>query len=106
VITVVGELDIATAPRLADTLRRARTRAPIILDLTGVTFMDCAGLHPILPAHLDAVARRAPFILVLTPTINRLLQLAGVQDLGSRPGLPDAPTAATAQPYLSPTRHD
>ena len=94
VITAVGELDIATAPRLAETLRRTPARAPIILDLTGVTFMDCAGLHPILHAHYD-IARRTPLILVPTPAISRLLRLADIQHvLRSRPTVLDALTCS------------
>jgi anti-sigma B factor antagonist len=97
VIAVLGELDIAAASRLADALSHAPARTPIILDLTGVTFMDCTGLHPILQAHRDAAARGTPFILVPTPAITRFLQLANVHNaLHSRRTVPDALTAAAA----------
>lgn len=95
VITAVGELDIATASRLTDALRHAPARAPIILDLTGVAFMDCTGLHPILRAHHAASAQHNRLILVPTPAITRLLRLTDLQHiLPSRPTLPDALTAA------------
>lgn len=94
-ITAAGELDIATTPRLAEALRHAPAHTPIILDLTGVTFMDAAGLHPILHAHHAATARRTPFILVPTPAITRLLRLTNLQHiLRSTPTLPHALTAA------------
>jgi anti-anti-sigma factor len=96
VITAVGEADIATASRLSNALRRAPARAPVILDLTGVTFMDCTGLHPIVHAHRAAAAQHTPFILVPTPAITRLLRLADVQHiLRTRATVPDAVTAAS-----------
>jgi anti-sigma B factor antagonist len=99
VITVVGELDIATAPSLAGALHHVPAPAPIILDLAGVTFMDCAGLHPILHAHRDAAARGTPLLLVPTTAITRLLRLTGTQHILTRPTVPDALATVTAQPH-------
>lgn len=95
VITAVGELDIATAALLAHALRHAPAHTPTILDLTDVTFMDAAGLHPLLRAHYDAAAQHVPFILVPTPAITRLLRLASLRHtLRCMPTVPDALTAA------------
>ncbi|MEN3608808.1 STAS domain-containing protein [Plantactinospora sp. ZYX-F-223] len=44
---VAGEIDLATAPVLRDkllTLLRDQTPAVLIVDLAGVTFLDCAGI--------------------------------------------------------------
>jgi anti-sigma B factor antagonist len=52
---VVGEIDLATAPRLVARLGALRRHtAAISLDLTGVTFMDVSGLHALLNAQRDA----------------------------------------------------
>jgi anti-anti-sigma factor len=55
VLAVAGELDIATAPELGATLTATveSGAAEIWVDLTGVSFLDSAGLHV-----LDDVARR------------------------------------------------
>ena len=98
-ITIVGELDVATAPSLADVLNQAPASAPIILDLAGVTFMDCTGLHPILNAHRDAAARGTPLLLVPTTAITRLLRLTGTQHILTTPNVPDALATVTAQPH-------
>ena len=49
-ITLAGELDLASAPWLTDEWRRAAacpTRA-VVLDLSELTFLDCAGLRAVI----------------------------------------------------------
>ena len=57
-VQVVGELDLASAPRLASCLRDLRDRAATVaVDLAGVTFIDLSGLRVLLDAqraaHID-----------------------------------------------------
>ena len=47
-LKIVGELDVATAPRLADALTDTATQPELVLDLSGVTFLDSYGVHSIL----------------------------------------------------------
>jgi len=56
VVAICGEVDIQSAPELREELLRViRRRGPqLIIDLGGVTFMDCAGLNV-----LVATRRRA-----------------------------------------------
>jgi len=78
---VSGELDLATAPALQARLGRAMSLhhgAGFVLDLAAVTFVDCAGLRPVLRArnrlgHL-LYLRRVP------AGVLRLLDLADVAD--------------------------
>ena len=46
VISVTGEIDVATAPQLRECLHRviARGQATVVLDLLGVTFLDSTAL--------------------------------------------------------------
>ena len=46
VISVTGEIDVATAPQLREYLHRviARGQATVVLDLLGVTFLDSTAL--------------------------------------------------------------
>ena len=57
-IRVVGELDIATAPALAEALDSAlgSDAAIVLLDLDGVTFIDSAGVRVVLRAVAEAEA--------------------------------------------------
>ena len=56
-IELSGELDIATAPKLDDEVRRleAEGHELIVIDLRGLEFMDSSGLRSLLAA--DASAR-------------------------------------------------
>lgn len=46
-VRLVGEIDIATAPQVAEALTAAATHgaAPIVVDLSGAKFWDVSGLH-------------------------------------------------------------
>jgi anti-sigma B factor antagonist len=55
VVQACGELDMLTAPRLSAQLDQAEAivvpPAPVVLDLTGLTFMGSAGLAVLLAHH-------------------------------------------------------
>lgn len=75
-----GELDIATTPRLEASVRELREAGfdHIILDLGQLSFIDCAGLRPILA--LDAAARADWLRLQLLPGppgVQRILEITG-----------------------------
>src|SRR5690348_18349651 len=57
VMTVAGRLDVASAPKLADALRRLEhsQHKDLSLDCAGIRFCDCAGLSVLITA-----ARRPP----------------------------------------------
>jgi anti-sigma B factor antagonist len=94
VVRVSGEIDIATAPRLRDELLGTIRRhgAQLALDLSGVTFMDCAGINVLLAARrlarLDGgwvrvlqASHRAWKVLTLTG-LHREFALAGPETAG------------------------
>ncbi len=60
VVRAGGELDILTAPRLSQQLDRAEAivvpPAPVVLDLTGLTFLGSAGLSVLLEHHERCLA--------------------------------------------------
>jgi anti-sigma B factor antagonist len=71
VVRVSGELDIATAPLLDETLETAQGRSqPVVIDLGPTTFCDSTGMTVILRAHRRAGEGRLPFIVVC-PSDNR-----------------------------------
>lgn len=81
VVTVIvsGELDICTGPALqrvlADVLKREPKR--LILDLAGVTFIDCASARMLLAASRALPAGRKAVIRRPSPAVERLLRLVG-----------------------------
>jgi anti-sigma B factor antagonist len=80
-VTVSGEVDIASAPQLRDQLLSVirRRGARLLLDLAGVTFIDCAGINVLL-----AVRRRAQLeggslrVLRASPPVRRIIALTGL----------------------------
>ncbi|MGW5160765.1 STAS domain-containing protein [Nonomuraea wenchangensis] len=58
-ITVTGELDVTNAPDLESLLERSTPPGePMVLDLGGLTFMDCSALHLLLRQQ-DRLRRQA-----------------------------------------------
>jgi anti-anti-sigma factor len=82
-ILVHGELDVATAPRLAALLQRLREhRRPVVLDLSEVAFMDSSGLKVLREAH--AAGRRDGWsfsIRRVSPRVAKVARLAGAEEL-------------------------
>ena len=82
----VGELDLATAPILERVLETLVADPPAIeLDLSGITFVDCAGLRPI----REALQRASPSstrvrVSGARPMVRRVLELTGL-DVASAP---------------------
>jgi anti-anti-sigma factor len=81
ILLLRGELDMTSAPRLEDQLRRLDDREAILVDLHGLTFMDARGLHVLLEAHRNATLRETKFTVVnLGSQVRSLLGLVDVED--------------------------
>ena len=80
VVAVSGEVDLCTAPLLAEELRRAQPLdGVLVVDLDQVEFMDCAGLRALVD-FADEVAS-GPTRLLVTPgsrQVQRLFELSGI----------------------------
>jgi anti-sigma B factor antagonist len=68
-IALVGELDIASAPRLEEGLAEAEgdTPATLVLDLRRVDFIDSTGLRAVIAADERARATGRRFVVVRGP---------------------------------------
>jgi anti-sigma B factor antagonist len=76
-----GELDLATVERLRDALDRAQARetALIVLDLSGLEFVDITGVHAIVDGERSAKLNGYEFGLVgATGEVARALGICGV----------------------------
>jgi anti-sigma B factor antagonist len=84
IVEIGGELDIASAPRLRESLLGTlREHGPTIcVDLRGVTFLDCSGVNVLL-----ATARRAWLkggclrVVRSSAQARRVIVLLGLQDM-------------------------
>jgi anti-anti-sigma factor len=79
VVPVRGELDCASGPVVeADLVRRLAEGGDLAADLSGVTFIDCAGLGSLIAVRRWATERGLRFgILGPPPVVGRLLLAAG-----------------------------
>jgi anti-anti-sigma factor len=73
---LVGELDLSSAPALADALGELDIDGPVVLDLQELTFLDSSGIHAILT---HAVTREGRLVLANpSPEIVRTLEIMGI----------------------------
>ena len=83
VISVSGELDLASSAALEEELTRATQSDAelVVLDLRELEFMDSTGLSTLVKAHQRAEEAGKEFGLVRGPQqVQRLLSLTGVEE--------------------------
>jgi anti-sigma B factor antagonist len=79
-----GELDLATAGGVQRELKRveASDARSIVVDLSGLTFMDSTGVRLVLSAHARSRTDSNRLTLVRGPAaVQRVLELCGVAGL-------------------------
>jgi anti-sigma B factor antagonist len=78
VVSVMGEVDVATAPALEQALHESVDEGSdeVIVDLTGCTFLDSAGLRALLAARgrLEHSDQRLPLVMS-SPSVMRIFQI-------------------------------
>ncbi|MFD0263979.1 STAS domain-containing protein [Kitasatospora indigofera] len=97
VVWARGDIDLDTAPALHRRLEAAlREHRDVVLDLSQVTFMDCAGLGTLLDARGQADRHGGRLVLRAVGTdVLRLLRLTGLE--GRLTGLEGRLTATPEQ---------
>ena len=83
VVTVNGEVDLATSSELEQCVLRALEGAPssVVLDLGGLTFIDSSGLRTLVSTSRAASTRDATLALRNVPShAQRVLDLTGLAD--------------------------
>jgi anti-sigma B factor antagonist len=84
VLQIAGELDLSTAGRVADLITEALRSGSthLVVDVAGVTFMDCAALRVLLRARRASLARGGQLTLAAVPrSVRALLALTGAEEL-------------------------
>ena len=82
VVAVRGEVDLTTAPRLAQHLASAvRDARPVLVDVCEVSFMDSTGIHELVAANERLRAMGAMLGVACLPAgePGRVLKLSGVE---------------------------
>ena len=97
-VALAGELDMATAPRVREQLRRQPPDPPVlVLDLTAVTFLGGAGITVVLEAA-QAVPGGLQVVIAPDGPVRRAFRVTGVDRvLSLHADLDDALAAAALQ---------
>ncbi|MFN2477875.1 MAG: anti-sigma factor antagonist [Pseudonocardiaceae bacterium] len=93
VVTVVGEIDALTAPKLAAFLTEQLAVAQVVVvQLDGVQFLSSAGLFVLLEANELAIQEnRALRLVYSSQTVNLALEATGLREyLSFADNVPDA----------------
>jgi anti-anti-sigma factor len=99
-LALLGQLDLTAAKRLDATVHDLVLDTPeLILDLSGVTFIDCCGLSAILRCH-QACRERSCSLILLHPS-EQVRELLGGVGLLDRLTVVGAPPAAGEHPQKS-----
>ena len=83
-IALAGELDLVGARRVQDELERVEATdvVMILVDLSGLTFMDSTGVRLFVSAHARSRADSGRLTLLRGPAdVQRVFELCGVDDL-------------------------
>lgn len=91
VVAVGGEVDLATAPQLADCLLEFTDR-DVRVDLSGVTFLDSSGMAVLVRANqaLTAAGHKLQ-TFAEREMVRRVLEIAGLSEVFRDGESPDTP---------------
>jgi len=80
-LTVIGELDLATAAMLAEAVRVGLDAGTVEVDLCGVSFMDSSGLKVLIVASRQLEDPTRLVVVDASPQAERVLRLADVAEM-------------------------
>ena len=81
-LTIVGEVDLATAASFGAAIDQGIQQAgKVVLDLSGVTFMDSSGLNVLVAAAGPGRATDSVLIRKAPRSIHRLLSITGLDEV-------------------------
>jgi anti-anti-sigma factor len=83
ILGLAGEIDIANVDAVADDVRRELAAGPVLLDLSGLSFIDSSGLRMLVALVRDADESGWSLTIGrdLNPMVRRLLEITGMLDL-------------------------
>ena len=83
IVAVAGELDLANADRFAIAVAEQLSRGPVLVDLSGLTFMDSAGVRAV-DAMLRSASEHGNELRVapdMPASVVQVLELTGMMGL-------------------------
>jgi anti-sigma B factor antagonist len=82
IVTLAGEIDLYTAPRLQSELiaaMRSADSAQVVVDMSGVEFCDSTGMNVLLAAHRQACEQGGDLALASPRApVRKILEVTGL----------------------------
>jgi anti-sigma B factor antagonist len=92
IVSAAGDIDMASAPDLVETLHSRLANATVVADLSAVAFCDSSGLRTLVQAHRFAQSNgHALRIAAPSAALERVFELTGL--LRALPVFPDVASA-------------
>jgi len=89
VVTVTGEIDVDSMLALQAPLSELSPQSHILLDMSGVGFMDSSGLNVILTQRIKMTESGGSIhIRQASPAVQRVVQISGLTDILREPDTP------------------
>jgi anti-anti-sigma factor len=80
VVTPRGELDIATVGAVRDAAARRSPEQGLVIDLSGLEFLDTSGIAFVVEAYRSSVGEGFPLRIVrAAPLVQRVFEIAGLE---------------------------
>jgi anti-sigma B factor antagonist len=80
-LLVSGEIDLSTAPRLGRAIEAAAVAGvPLVLDLTGVDFIDSTGARVLAVAERSMAEQGSDLLIVPSEFVARVFEIAGLEE--------------------------
>jgi len=105
VLLLQGELDLCTRERLRHAISSALEHQPqiLVVDLSGLDFIDCSGLSVLVWAHKHLAEQDRQLVLTGSkPIVRRVICLAGVETYLHLSGPEALPSRRAGQPDSRP----
>lgn len=81
VLAVGGEVDIVTVESFDQALQDAQRSPRVVVDLSGVTFMDSAGINALVGAYHRVAADGELRLVGLRSNVRRVFEITGLLEL-------------------------
>jgi anti-sigma B factor antagonist len=83
IVALRGDIDLAVADEVGDLLKnQVALGGPVLVDCSGVAFIDSRGLSALICARYSAVQASVSFQLLNVPEpMHRVMRAAGIDDL-------------------------
>jgi anti-sigma B factor antagonist len=81
VVVFEGDLDLASVTRFEQAVEEVEAAPRIVIDLSGVRFIDSSGIHRVVRAGASRAERGLHLELVVAPSsaVDRVLEVSGLR---------------------------